>query len=317
MTLRSDPDRSPARSGRVVLALAAPLLAGALYAAVTSRADADPLASDGVIAFQLYGERSAPDDGVWLVNPDGTGLHRLPHQRPVSAAPRWSPDGKTLLVLAVGTSATSLYTIRPDGSGARTVLTARSANLMPGYADWSPTGKEIAVIRGRPCNQLVCDARLDVLSLGTGRLRTVMTGVLGLSPPAWSPDGATIAFVRARDRALCSVALDSGRVRLLAAGTPLAVYPDWSPDGARLGFTRVDPTYGTAYIAAADGGNPRRAVRRDDHGLSWSPDGKRFAFARGSENGDIYVADSDGRRVTRLTRDPRDETFADWGSAAR
>lgn len=120
--------------------------------------------------------------------------------------------------------------------------------------------------------------------------------LVGVSAPALSPDGRTVAYVVTR-----AEAVPSRRVRaiwLVAAGggTPAreligdvsASAPRWSPDGRRLAFLSngrpVGQTKGAApktqvWLEAADGVGRRQVTHLPD-GVSdfrWSPDGRSLA----------------------------------------
>jgi Tol biopolymer transport system component len=65
---------------------------------------------------------------VWIVNADGTDLHRLTYEFGQFLA--WSPDGHEILV----SGATGLYVVRPDGSGMAPV--AIDGVPTPLFPDW-------------------------------------------------------------------------------------------------------------------------------------------------------------------------------------
>ena len=65
---------------------------------------------------------------VWVVNPNGSGLHRVTYEFGQFFA--WSPDGQEILV----SGADGLYVIRPDGSGMADVPIDGAAT--PLFPDW-------------------------------------------------------------------------------------------------------------------------------------------------------------------------------------
>ncbi|MDP9342492.1 MAG: hypothetical protein M3Q23_10460 [Actinomycetota bacterium] len=109
--------------------------------------------------------------GLWLIRPDGSGLHPLIRAKgtgaPADLHPSWSPDGARLAFDRGG----AVYTVNADGGGL--------AHLVRGSGpSWSPDGSSIAFA-----------GRLDVfvLDLSTGRVRRVIRGA---SSPAWGPGGS-------------------------------------------------------------------------------------------------------------------------------
>lgn len=172
-------------------------------------------------------------------------------------------------------------------------------------------------------------------------------GLAGDKPsrdPAWSPDGATIAF--------SSCATDLGgapdnRCHLYTARISDAVVtrlpnttmtdikdwggePAWSPDGKRLAFTTLQrlesgdtDTNKDVYVVTAAGANPIRvsetATGADMQGApavaedpQWSPDGTRLMFRStatnlGAGSGDVYLKTLVGGAVVRTGAGERSE----------
>jgi len=151
-----------------------------------------------------------------------------------------------------------------------------------------------------------------VKSNGTGTTRLTSSPGADLNP-AWSPDGARIAFAsdRAGNREIFVMNADgSNPVRL--TNHPSADYlPAWSPDGTRIAFVSERDGNAEIYVMNADGSNPGRLTNNSaiDTEPAWSPDGSKIAFRRGRSNqsisdtwgGDIYVMNADGSDVTQLT----------------
>jgi TolB protein len=88
---------------------------------------------------------------VFVVNADGSGLHRLTSWRMgLTGTPSWSPDG-TMIVFrsdsAFGPSdePAQIFVIRPDGNGLRQLTFETNANSY--WPSWSPDGTRIVFTR--------------------------------------------------------------------------------------------------------------------------------------------------------------------------
>jgi Tol biopolymer transport system component len=83
------------------------------------------------IVFQRpYGE-------LYLVHPDGTGLHRIPLNLPAGDGalnPAWSPDGSRIVFSLARNGDANIFTVRPDGTGLRQVTRSAGMNLQS--PDW-------------------------------------------------------------------------------------------------------------------------------------------------------------------------------------
>lgn len=166
---------------------------------------------------------------------------------------------------------------------------------------------------------------------GSGRVR--VTGGDGHGDPAWSPDGATLAYVRTA-RSLRSsihvVDLAGGRSRpLFPAERAQTRDPAWSPDGTRIAFVRDDRTAEEhqLVVAEVDGGG-ERVLRREPgepeaRALvgepAWSPDGTRIAYTvttldrRHHFRPSLHVVDAEGGEPRLLASDAADPAWSPDG----
>jgi Tol biopolymer transport system component len=144
--------------------------------------------------------------------------------------------------------------------------------------------------------------------------------------PAWSPDGRTIAFVKAPNRnrpssiwTMTAGGADKARLR----GDHFFAYqsPSYSPDGSTIVFTRCYPNFARCQLQTmnADGSGVDTltsfGLEVFDITARYSPDGSQIAFSSFERDGlqaAVYLMDADGSNIHAVTK-PRLEAFLpDW-----
>jgi TolB protein len=274
----------------------------ALLLATSGPASASFPGRAGKIAFAS--DASGSDDIV-VMNPDGSGRENLTTGPEGDIEPAWSPDGRLLAFVRDG----AVHVVRADGSGLR--------RLTPGASPaWAPDGVRLVLARktGRAADLYV------IRSDGSGLRRLTRTAVAE-SEPDWSPDGRSIAFVRAARDGSAHVYVmrpGGGGVRRVTSGSMEDLSPTWSPDSRQLAFVRDDELLGIArvFVTSARGGRARPLVDEleldpeatFESSPSWSPDGKRIVFVRSAPlYSDLYVASVDGRFLRRMSDNSVDQ----------
>jgi TolB protein len=158
-------------------------------------------------------------DQLFIVNPDGSGLHYLPGSGRIQ--PDWGPDA-TRIVYWDG-SPGGISTINDDGSGQAVVTT----NPGHSYPAWSPDGSTIAYLWDSGSSQTT--GIYTVNTDGTGATRIVRDGVR----PDWGPaPGSTPSYPRPKGatpfRVPLTPAFDQCVNSNRAHGAPLS-FPSCNP----------------------------------------------------------------------------------------
>ena len=137
--------------------------------------------------------------------------------------------------------------------------------------------------------------------------------------PAWTPDGARLAFTSYSSGAPDLEVLDLRSLKagvLFHRGASLVTGAAFSADGKRLAFAMSEED-GSSHLWAADssGQNPRRLTEgfSINSSPSWSPDGKQLAFVSNrSGSPQIFLIPSSGGAPKRLTFQGNYNQTPDW-----
>lgn len=145
---------------------------------------------------------------------------------------------------------------------------------------------------------------------------TNLTNGLGMNmTPTLSPDRKRIAFSSTRDGLgwdLCVMNIDgTGYRNLTPTDGPIELHPTWSPTGEQIVYERQDlyggSSSGRLWMVGADGASPHKVTSQffdQENEPSWSPTQPKIAFSAyrsGTRHYEIYVMNTDGTQVTRVT----------------
>jgi dipeptidyl aminopeptidase/acylaminoacyl peptidase len=233
----------------------------------------------------------------------------------LGANPGSSALAGTVSVAAVNGVAT-FSSLRIDAEGIGYTLTASvdgltGATSRPFDVTTAATATPIIAFQsGRGIEEIHVD--------GSGRV--VLIADSAVSEPAWSPDGAMLAFTRrSADYQTCEIHTAradgssgwriSGPLVSFADGWCVST-PSWSPDGTKIAFAASAgsvPPGGGIYVVNANGSGIRNLLVDSVFGYpgrpTWSPDGTQLAFECWGADITVFVCamNADGTGVRNLT----------------
>jgi TolB protein len=154
--------------------------------------------------------------------------------------PAFSPDGQFIAFVSDrNTALPTLSIMNADGTGRHAVSTSGITQDDVDALAWSPDGSQLAVtLFNEPGPTQIAVVPMDSTS-GSRQLSKVLTSLPnGSFDPAWSPDGAWLAFA-AHDSASIDIYAaqpEGSSVTRLTNDGLLARSPVWSPDGGHIAY---------------------------------------------------------------------------------
>jgi Tol biopolymer transport system component len=233
------------------------------------------------LALQVW-----PDKQIWVVNADGTQLHKLSDD---ALYPSWGP-GSLLAFFGDWVTASNrgvLTVANADGSNRRALAAIPPTPSGLPVAKWSPSGRWVAFAAGG--RALRHPSMLRVISIDGKTIRTLGPG----DSPSWSPDSRRIVFARgASHTSILIVDREGGPIRRLASS---AAQPTWAPSGKAIAYAGVRNGHcrcrGDIFLISPNGRNrrritdePRDVLLRD---ISWNRNSRSLLYMRSLPATDI------------------------------
>jgi len=186
-----------------------------------------------LVTYLSYGEGRKPR--VYLYNID-TGRQEVLGSFPgMTFAPRFSPDGKSVVMSQSTNGDSDIYLMNLASRKVRQLTTAAAIDTSPCF---SPDGSKIAFESDRGGTQ-----QLYVMDAGGGSAKRISFGEGRYATPVWSPRGDLIAFIKMLGGQFYLGVMhpDGSGERLITKSYHLEG-PTWSPNGRVLMYFKEATT---------------------------------------------------------------------------
>ena len=232
--------------------------------------------------------------------------------------PAYSTQGNKLLYVAEREDKSGeLHVVDVKTEDDAVIFRSETADMHPVFA---PDGRSIALQQRVEGNAEIC-----VIGVDGGEVRNLTNNAARDILPSWSPDGSRIAFASNRDGnydvfALYVMNADGTNPHRLYFSNAISTFPSWSPDGRTIAFANDKEDMRTGnfeiFVIEPETANAEQRLTfrgKYDIDPQFSPDGKRIAFVTNTDgNWEIYLMNSDGTGLLRLTRNTAVDTHPAW-----
>jgi dipeptidyl aminopeptidase/acylaminoacyl peptidase len=221
-------------------------------------------------------------------------------------APRWSPDGSSLLIVTSDGGKLALRIVSASGDWQRTLFESECSIMS---WDWSPDGRDIAIVTR---DEDAWSGAIELIRAKTGELREICReGNYEYQKPVavWSPHGRALIIRSNRSgwSKLWMVDTNTGETRPLTTG-------DWddyafriSPDGQRIVYASRADQSGSGddlWLMSLAEGAPSRLTRQPgvNTPLAWARGGAiAYWHESPTEPGDVWRVSAAASAPQRVT----------------
>ena len=256
---------------------------------------------DGKKIVYVWGGENGENTDLYIQSLEDGAVRRMTTDPAGDLSPAWSPDGSRIAWLRTGGSETAVFVANVSGGMHSKVADVYPIRLetLGRHLDWSPDGQYLASVdksqAEEPFHIVLIRARDGV--------KTSITAPpdksIGDVSPAFSPDGKSLAFLRAASSGVSDVyvgPVSGGPARRLTFDNRNAESIAWTPDGRWIVFSSDRRRNSVLWRVPAAGGEPERVggVGENVTDPVFSKDG-RMAYTQLFSDANIWRVETSGK----------------------
>ena len=284
-------------------------LADQVYSRITGEA---PYFDSRVAFVAESGPKDRRVKRLAIMDNDGANVRYLTDGGRIVLAPRFSPDGKSILYTGYVDGFPRIRLMELGTLAARSLESGqRAMSFAPRFA---PDGQSLLYSIARGGN-----TDIYTMDLASGRSRRLTSAPSIETAPSYSPDGRRIVFESDRSGApqLYVMAAGGGEARRISFGQGRYGTPVWSPRGDLIAFTKQSKGRFHIGVMRTDGSEERLLTASFlDEGPTWSPNGRVIMFTRETQGAggraSLYSVDITGRNLRQVPT-PAGASDPSWG----
>ena len=247
-------------------------VADVIYTRLTGEA---PYFDSEVVFVSESGPKNARVKRIAVMDQDGANVRFVTGGDDLVLAPRFSPNGRSILYTSYSTGTPQVYLHDLATGQRRSLATVDGMTFAPRF---SPDGSRVIYSQTDGSN-----TDIYTLDLGSGARNRLTRSPAIDTAPSYSPDGQRIVFEsdQGGSQQLYIMPASGGAAQRISFGPGLYGTPVWSPRGDKIAFTKqVSGRFHVGVMNVDGTGEQLLTASFLDEGPTWSPNGRVLMFFR-------------------------------------